>query len=307
MYPIIFLSGLLMLIVSRPKTLMGADNILKFCKGATRTIIREEDAKEILFVKSSDKNSQCNARLMSTIFSLTTIAENSQTGFEWNYAENLHDGRGITFGIIGFTSGTYDGTSVIEEISQVNPTHKLASYLKAFQAIDELPHGDQGKTDNIKGLQHFIADFEKYGDDFLVKKIQYELLLDEYWEPAVKLAKEIGVQNPLTLGQIYDACVNHGYDGEIDAKGLIQLVQETSLEMNGCPKQGIDENQWLSKFLDIREAYLSADPLWEQSLDRIRMYRKLLKQKNIMLNLPIQVKCYGNRFVIKGNENLIVP
>ena len=40
---------------------------------------------------------------------MTTTLENSDTQLQFNYAENINDGRGITFGIIGFCTGTYDG------------------------------------------------------------------------------------------------------------------------------------------------------------------------------------------------------
>ena len=41
---------------------------------------------------------------------MTTFCENAPaTTLQYNYAQNINDGSGITFGCIGFTTGTYDG------------------------------------------------------------------------------------------------------------------------------------------------------------------------------------------------------
>jgi chitosanase len=40
--------------------------------------------------------------------------ENSTTVIQYGYAENLHDGRGITAGRAGFTSGTDDLLAVVQ-------------------------------------------------------------------------------------------------------------------------------------------------------------------------------------------------
>src|SRR5262245_39075205 len=78
----------------------------------------------------------------SVALSLVAIAENSQTMLVFDYAENIHDGRGITFGMIGFTTGTYDGNEWLHYYTRLNPDNRLAKYIPAMDAIDAGPHPD---------------------------------------------------------------------------------------------------------------------------------------------------------------------
>lgn len=232
------------------------------------------------------------------IFSLTNIAENSQTNFAYNYAENIGDGRGITFGIIGFTSGTYDGTQLIRHIKELDSSNYLVKYLSAFEAIDKLPHPD-GKTSNTKGLSSFIKDFKAHGGDSVVKQAQIDKLKELYWDPTINKAIELGVKYALTVAELYDICVNHGADGDETDKGLKQLVEETNDKI-GSIQSGVDERTWLNALYDVRKAYMKSDPTWAEALDRIEMHRRILKTGNVDLIAPFNVKCYGDSFTITG-------
>ncbi|MEI6285760.1 MAG: chitosanase [Bacillota bacterium] len=230
----------------------------------------------------------------NAILSLTCIAENSQTGFKYNYAENIGDGRGITFGIIGFTSGTYDGTALLLQLWELAPKSPLVKYLPAFQSIDRLPHNADGLCDNTAGLENFIADFEKYGNDAAVKQAQLDKLNELYWQPALLQAHDLGLCYAISVGEIYDACVNHGFDG------MKTLVATTTTQAGGTPKTGVDEKLWLNKFLDVRKAVLASDPTWLQAVDRIEMYRRILQSGNVNLTTPFPAECYGDKFTVTG-------
>ena len=65
--------------------------------------------------------------------------ENNQVTPYWNYAENIKDGRGVTFGFIGFTTGTYDGNILIKHYTTMNPNNVLAKYIPALNVIDNGP------------------------------------------------------------------------------------------------------------------------------------------------------------------------
>ena len=203
----------------------------------------------------------------NVILSLTNIAENSQINFAYNYAENIGDGRGITFGIIGFTSGTYDGTELIERVNELDSSNVLSGYLPAFQSIDNSPHPD-GKTDDVTGLSNFIEDFNAHGADTLVKQAHLEKLTILYWNPSISKATEIGAKYALTMSELYDICVNHGADGDSKDKGLKQLVQET-IDQVGAIGQ-VDEKVWLNALYDVRKAYMESDPTWAEALDRMK-------------------------------------
>ena len=241
-----------------------------------------------------------SATQKNVIFSLTNIAENSQTQFAWTYAENIGDGRGITFGIIGFCSGTYDGSQVIKRVSELDPNNELAKYLPAFVAIDNSKHNAEGLTDNLTGLENFIADFNVHGADPVVKQAQMELLVSTYWNPTMDKVKEIGCRYPLTIAELYDICINHGaVSGGGISKGLRELVIDADNAV-GSLISGTDEEVWLNALYDVRKAYMETDLTWEQALDRIEMQRRILNTDNVYLMVPFNVSCYGDSFIITG-------
>ena len=51
------------------------------------------------------------------MLALNTIFENGQLEVDYSYAEDIDDGRGITFGRCGFCTGTGDGLVVVAESS----------------------------------------------------------------------------------------------------------------------------------------------------------------------------------------------
>jgi chitosanase len=234
------------------------------------------------------------------IWSLTCCAENSQTSFAYNYAENIGDGRGITFGIIGFTSGTYDGTMLLERVREIEPANALVKYLPAFKAIDAAPHGADGCSADTAGLAGFIKDFEAHGKDAAVKRAQLEKLNTLYWEPALRQAESVGLKSALAVGELYDACVNHGESGNDTDMGLKQLIEKASAAAGGTPLSGIDEKAWLKAFLSMRRAYLEKE--WPDAVDRVDMYSRILESGNTSLAVPFAASCYGDSFTITGDK-----
>jgi len=234
------------------------------------------------------------------IWSLTCCAENSQTSFAFGYAENLGDGRGITFGIIGFTSGTYDGTMLLERVEELDPQNPLVSYLPAFRAIDALPHDANGCCDSTEGLAGFIEGFVAHGEDPAVKQAQLEKLTSLYWEPALRQAERLGITTAIAVGELYDACVNHGEDGSEEDMGLRQLVEKASVAVGGTPRSGVEERAWLRAFLSTRRKYL--EKYWPDAVDRIDMYSRILDSGNTRLEVPFTVSCYGDSFTITGTQ-----
>src|SRR5437879_5146327 len=66
---------------------------------------------------------------------LTSLFENSNTTLQYGYTEHLHDGRGITAGRAGFTTGTDDARMVIERYTREVPDNPLARYLPRLNQI----------------------------------------------------------------------------------------------------------------------------------------------------------------------------
>ena len=230
-----------------------------------------------------------------TIYQMTSIFENSTPELQYGYVENIGDGRGYTFGYVGFCSGTFDGNLFLKEYKKLNPNNSLVSYISKFDYIDSLPHPNpDGLCGYLENIPNFVEDFQKcsQSNDPAFIQAQLNVANDLYWQPSQKAANEIGAKNPITFGQLYDAFMNMGEDG------ARSIMDKATGDMNGTPATGVDENAWLTRFLSIRQDILKSDPVWQESTDRIVVYQTLLSQGNVNLNLPITLTCYGSPYTL---------
>lgn len=222
---------------------------------------------------------------------MTTFCENDPaTTLQFNYAANIGDGSGITFGCIGFTTGTYSGNILIKYYTTLNPNNILAKYIPALNRIDSLHSG--GKSDDTTGLDGFIRDVQNCTDP-LFKQAQLYQLDQMYWSPALAKATELGAKYQITLAFIYDTCVNHG------AEGADNFIVQTNAALGGSPATGIPEVQWLTQLIQIRFNYFaSRNP---GATDRCSAYQRVLDSGNYNLTMPFSFRCYGDTCTINGN------
>jgi len=224
---------------------------------------------------------------------MTTACENSTTKLQYCYAENIGDSRGVTFGYVGFCTGTYDGNMLIKYYTKLNPNNSLAKYIPALDAIDRGSHNQNGGDSNpgTAGLDGFIKDVNNCNDP-LFKQAQIYMADQLYWNPAVKIAGSIGAKNMLTQAFIYDMCVNHGEDEAQD------FINKAKIALGGTPATGIDENTFLSKVMDLRYSYLKTED--SAGSDRVNAFRRILTSGNITLSTPFSFTVYGDTFTIDG-------
>lgn len=218
----------------------------------------------------------------NVILALTCIPENNTVSFVYNYAENRHHGRGITFGIIGFTSGTFDGTKLLKEIQEKDPNHPLCDYIPAFERIDSLH--TSGHVDDVTGLENFIDDFNARGNDAVVKEAQLALLDELYWNPAMEIATARGVRLTITKGQIYDASVRHGPSGA-------RTIAERTDAAIGSPVSGTDEITWLKRYFVERKKFYEEEGQAGPYPRIDVLYQGILDSGNVMLIPPFDVMC----------------
>jgi len=221
---------------------------------------------------------------------MTATLENSTTQLQFNYAENLGDGRGITFGCIGFCTGTYDGNILIKHYTELNPDNTLAKYIPALDKIDSGSHdaADWDGKPSVEGLSGFIQDVNAC-DDPLFKKAQMDKLDELYYDPAMEIANSIGVKNALTKAFIYDMCVRHGTDGAED------IIKAAGTLSN-------DENTFLLKLISLRDAELKREGLGD--VDRDQGFKNVLNSGNVNLKTPFTFVAYGDDFTIDGNLDI---
>ena len=223
----------------------------------------------------------------NAMIQMTTTFENSDTKLHYNYAENLGDGRGITFGCIGFCTGTYDGNILIKHYTELNPDNTLEKYIPALNAIDSGSHNAAGGDGNpsTAGLDGFIQAVQNCNDP-LFKQAQLDMLDELYYNPAMKLADNAGCKYPLTRAFIYDSCVRHGTD---DAKRMISQAGTT-------PKQGADELTFLNNMFTVRDKRLKNEGLGDTN--RVQSYKNIVSNPNLVV--PFTFKAYGESFTITG-------
>jgi chitosanase len=238
-----------------------------------------------------------NTNVKNASLQMTTTLENSDTQLQFNYAENINDGRGITFGCIGFCTGTYDGNELIKYYTTLNQNNILAKYIPALDAIDAGSHNAAGGDGNpgVEGLSGFITDVQSCKDPLFAQAQLYKL--DQlYWNPAVSMWNSIGAKNALTLAFIYDMSVRHGADGAQD------IINQVTSALGGTPETGVNENTYLSEMFTIRDAALKSENLGD--VDRDSGYKAVLASGNVDLKTPFAFTAYGDSFTITGDLGL---
>jgi chitosanase len=249
--------------------------------------------------ESSEKNvlSGLTRRQKLTAEQMTSFFENLTLEFQYASAEKLNDGRGFTVGRIGFTTGTSDALMVVRKYTELVPQNPLAKYLPELERLD-----DAEDKDETQNLELFEEAWKTAAKDKIFRKIQDEFNDHLYFNPSQQLANECGLKYALSRAALYDACVQHGYEGTPDS--LSSMLVKTNTLMNGSPKDGIDETLWLANFLKIRTAVL-LDPddkdskdEWADSVERVSVFTQLLEKKNYQLKLPLRITCFDESVTI---------
>jgi chitosanase len=222
----------------------------------------------------------------NAMLQMTTTLENSETQLQWNFAENINDGRGITFGCIGFCTGTYDGNILIKYYTTLSPNNPLAKYIPALDKIDTGSHNAAGGDGNpsVAGLDGFINDVHNCNDP-LFKQAQLYELDKMYYNPAIAEANSIGAKYPLTQALLYDASVREGPDG---MKSLVSKSGSISDEVS------FDRN-----FISQYTAALKKEGLGDT--DRMAGFTTVLNSGNYNLVTPFKFTAYGDAFTITGD------
>ena len=222
---------------------------------------------------------------------ITSTFENSTTTLQYAYAENLHDGRGITAGRAGFCSGTGDLLLVVSLYARLEPGNELARYLPALRGVNT--------TASTAGLAGFVGAWAHAARaDPLLRRAQDRIEDRLYFDPAMRYAARYRVATALGQEVLWDTIIQHG--GGSDPDGLAQILRETAAAMGG--RVHGNEPTWITRFLAIRRRHLlhAADPstraAWRESVDRVAALASLAREGKWKLDPPLTWKVYGDRF-----------
>jgi chitosanase len=189
---------------------------------------------------------------------LAMIAGPEQARTEWwldasgrsiyGYAEAIGDGRGVTIGPFGATTGRgYNDADAI---------------WKAYGNADlgQLPEAE------------LVAKVRSLENDPAWRRAVWDAYIATYWRPARELLRAHGFEKALTLGAVLDAAMNAGIEDDSSKSwGAAHLVQAAH------DVAGSNEDAFAEAFLDLRARYPT-----ERSGDmdrRIRAWRKLAQKK----------------------------
>jgi chitosanase len=218
---------------------------------------------------------------------LTSIFENDTPKLQYAYAEALDDGRGITAGRAGFTTGTGDALLVVTRYTSRVPSNPLASFLPVLR---RLAAAESGATDELTG---FSEAWKQAAGDARFRAAQDQVSDLLYYRPAVVQARKLGIQNPLSLAVLYDTIIQHG--NGTDPDGLPALIKRTNQRARGTPRGGVEEDFWLATFLVVRRQDLlrafnpETRAEWRASARRVDALQALLSAGNLTLDGPIVV------------------
>ncbi|MFI6932039.1 chitosanase [Streptomyces sp. NPDC050287] len=220
---------------------------------------------------------------------LVSSAENSSLDWkaQYQYIEDIGDGRGYTAGIIGFCSGTGDMLDLVQLYTDRKPGNVLARYLPALRAVNG--------SDSHQGLDpNFPKDWRKAAQDTAFQQAQNDERDRVYFNPAVRQGKTDGLG---TLGQFayYDAIVMHG-DG--DDSTSFRNIRKRALAKAKPPAQGGDEVTYLNAFLDARVWAMKQEEAHSDTSRVDTEQRVFLRNGNLCLNTPLNWKVYGDSYHI---------
>jgi chitosanase len=228
---------------------------------------------------------------------INSLFENDNTNPQYDYIENLDDGRGFTFGKIGFTTANGDGYDLIKAYCASNPNSGLKQYLPALK---ELANDESDDTDNLQGFEQAWKN-----EAMQTQAAQDKIANETYAQPALDYCNKLGLTSTMAIAFLYDAIVQHG-DGD-DDDSLGALLERTVEDMGGsisgkdkdgntCDKINNPEIEFLDAFLVQRKKCLQnpankdTKEEWNESVDRVNALKNLLDTENLNLTGTIHIK-----------------
>jgi chitosanase len=218
---------------------------------------------------------------------LISLFENDTPAIQYCYIEDIHDGRGYTAGRAGFTTATSDLLEVVERYTRAVPDNPLAPFLPRLREVNG--------SDDISGLEGLTDAWKEACADPRFRGEQDAVVDDEYYLPALKKARGVGLRLPLSIAQLYDAEIQMG--GGDDPDGTPAMIKETTRKAHGTPRRHqVAEKTWLKTFLAVRRRHLrhAADPAtreaWRDSVYRVDVFDYLVKKGQWKLKTPLRIK-----------------
>lgn len=223
-----------------------------------------------------------NEQIKTIIKKVISCFENSTSELQYDYCENLNDGRGFTCGIAGFTTADGDALTVIDRYNK-EPISNFIPHLNKLEANNS----DSVLWLNING---FKGAWKRAALDQDFRDAQDALYDETYLNPAVDLANSIGVTSNLGALIFVDTCIQHGFEGPDSLKDIVERTE-----------QQLNIGDFLANFLTLRRSILlnpqdpSTQAEWSQSVGRVDALKAILDAGNLDLATPFTTNPWGDQ------------
>jgi chitosanase len=226
---------------------------------------------------------------------LTSIWENGTTILQYEYCENIDDGRGYTSGRAGFCTGTGDAMLVIQCMGDEAKTKK---YLLALGKLNDkflATEDNQADVSTIDAVGDYCADWKADAASAKFHTCQDSVTETLYVQTALAQMSKHGLTSALSYAALFDAEINHGNEGKQGVEAMAtQATAKAAATIPGIAAAGDDEDKWLEAFLAIRIGIIGADPTWADAVDRVAMYEQLRRDGNFDLSKPLVTTAHAS-------------
>ncbi len=244
-------------------------------------------ANLIALMMSSAQAASFSTAVSTEVKEIVSVFENSTKTIQYNYIENLGDGRGYTAGEAGFTTATGDLVLVAEDYVARTSQPEWTSLLPVLQKLAASGSGDISDLKTLPALWRQSAKDPKF-------RLSQDTIQDElYMAPARAALDQYNLKTPLAYLIFYDTMIQHG-NGD-DPDGFNAIVGR----MKSQPK---DEAGFLHEFLLAREQDLlnpydkSSAEVWRESIDRVYALERLMNSKDWFLAPPFVLQVWDTTY-----------
>jgi hypothetical protein len=250
----------------------------------------------LIMVPSGDAGLTINSSQRTIIDRLESVLLHDTAVSQYDRMVNPLDERGFVGGIGDFSTA---GGGVFEVVqtytARVGPNVLSKAYLitLARLAADNDP--------DVKALAGLPDLWALASTDRAFRLVQEDVLTARFFDPALRVSRDLGLTTVLGFAIIYDSMLQHGREGGPDS--LQVLIDSTTARTGGKPDR-VGEHEWLAGFLSVREEKLinPVEPahkvVWPYGIGRVKTLRFLLDEGHDDLTPPIAVTPYGTRHVL---------
>jgi chitosanase len=239
---------------------------------------------------------------------LVAMAENDNVRVNYDYAEDIHDGRGYTIGKVGFCSGTGDYIIVARCYNTLKPGNMLEKYWgrpdATGQSSDGLvhygdaffaTHANQGDTtliDSLAAGSTFVADCATAANDPEYDQCQDTMADADYMATALQHAAERGLNGVLTIGFLYDTELNLGEeDDSPTVLGANSIMKKADADYGPDMPSDFtgklwEESRWLGFAIQERAILMAGNRSWKKANDQNATWEAARRLHTAATNSP---------------------